>query len=127
LPTLLKWAERAKLPDFGIPKWDTDIADPEARRTHVSYRLQPTHFAISMQNAGTRLMDELFRMHCPTLIAHGAHDHACPVANAWEVAERLGTPDSRVVILPRSRHVICRDLDRTILKNELESFFRRLS
>lgn len=123
--TVLAWMQRVHFPDFGMPKWDTDIADPEARRTHVSYRLQPMRFAASMQSAGKRLFDELFRVHCPTLVVHGAYDHACPVQNAWKVAERLGTPDRRVVILPRSRHVISRDLDRAQLKQELSSFFLR--
>jgi|GEM_PF-437502 len=124
--TFLEWMQQVAFPDFGMPKWDTDIADAEARRTHVSYRLQPMRFAASMQSAGKRLFDELFRVHCPTLVVHGAYDRACPVENAWKVAERLGTPDRRVVILPRSRHVICRDLDHVQLKLEMASFFQRL-
>jgi carboxylesterase len=124
---VLDGLERLHCPDFGMPKWDTDIADAEARRTHVSYRLQPMRFAASMQDAGRRLFGELFRVHCPTLIVHGAHDRACPVANAWRVAAELGTPDRRVVILPRSRHIVCRDLDKEQLKTELTGFFTRLS
>lgn len=123
--SLLKWTRTLGVPDFGMLKLTTDIADPEARRSHVSYRIQPTALAASVQEAGERLSRELFRIHRPTLILHGARDRVCPVENARQVAARLGTEDARVVVFPASRHILCRDIEKSAVRAELEKFFRR--
>lgn len=122
---LLDLVAALRAPDFGAPKWATDLGDPETAKTHVSYRIQPTQTAISVQKAGQRLADELFRVHCPSLILHGARDQVCPVENAWKVAERLGTRDARVVVFPRSRHILLRDVERELVRRELRTFFQR--
>ena len=57
------------------------------------------------------MRQRLGQIRCPTLIIHGALDRVCPVSNAWRVAIQLGTKDVRVVILPRSQHIITRDVE----------------
>jgi carboxylesterase len=123
----LELAARLKLKDFAIPKSGPDLADPEARQAYVGYRLQPLHASISLLQAGQRLRQELFRIHCPTLFLHGADDHVTPVDNAWKAAARLGTRDSRVLIYPRSRHILTRDLDKTSVANDLRHFLQRIA
>ena len=115
-----------RLPDFSVPKLAADIADPEARRTHLTYRRQPMRAAIEVQRAGAIVQKELSRVRCPTLIVHGERDRVCPSANAQRVAELLGTDDKRVVLLPRSRHIITRDLERALLRRELQRFLERI-
>ncbi len=115
------------LPDFGLPKFASDIADDESRKNHVTYGIQPVHAALSLQRAGARLREELFRVHCPTLVLHGEKDRVCPVTNARKVAERVGTSDVRVVLYPQSRHVLTRDLERDRVRTELTSFIRRVA
>jgi carboxylesterase len=116
-----------RIPDFSIPKLGADIADPEARRTHLSYSLQPIHAAIEVQRAGARVRAELGRVRCPTLIVHGARDRVCPSSNARRVADLIGASDKRVLLLPRSRHIVTRDLERALLRKELLSFLGRFS
>jgi len=116
-----------RLPDFGMPKFASDLADDEARKSHVTYDIQPVHAALSLQRAGARLREELFRVHCPTLVLHGEKDRVCPVANARKVAERVGTSDVRVVVYSKSRHILTRDLDRERVRAELTSFIRRVA
>ncbi len=117
---------RLGLPDFRLPKVAADIADPEARRTHLTYGEHPVRAAAEVQRAGVLMRERLQEVRVPTLIVHGKRDRVCSVANAERVRERLGSTDVRVVILPRSRHIITRDVDRDLLAKELRAFLRRV-
>jgi pimeloyl-ACP methyl ester carboxylesterase len=110
------------LSDFGVPKSHADIGDREARESHLTYEVQPVRPAISLLRAGQRLFQRLPELKCPTLIVHGAKDRLCPVSNAWRVAEHMQQTEPRVVILPRSHHIVTRDLDSELLKRELSAF-----
>ncbi len=125
-PTLaLKAVDRLRLPNFFARKGLADIGDVEAQRSHVSYRKNPVHSAIEVLRAGERLQQRLAAVRCPTLILHGARDRVCPVSNAWLLAERLGTSDSRVVVFPRSHHILTRDVERAAVQREVVGFLRR--
>src|SRR5690606_9993909 len=102
--------------DFYVSKDGPDLGDREAWASHVTYDAQPAHAAISLERAGRRLREELYRIHRPTLVLHGARDRVCPVENAWKVAERLGTRDVRVVVYPRSHHILPRDVEREAVR-----------
>lgn len=127
----LAWALRAtsllRIPDFLMKKGGSDIADPEARSSQISYTADPVHAAIDLERSGRALQLRLARVRCPTLILHGALDRVCPVENAWRVANLLGTRDVRVVILPRSHHIITRDVERDVVARELRDFYRRIA
>jgi len=126
-PTLaLDIIRKLHVPDFSMPKAGADIADPEARRTHLTYDAQPVHAAVRVLEAGRRVRAELERVRCPTLILHGARDRLCPPSNARRVASRLGTLDPVVVMLPRSRHIVTRDYDKEQAARELRTFFERV-
>jgi len=116
-----------RLPDFMMAKGSSDIADPEARSTQISYDADPVHAAIDLERGGRKLRAELGRVRCPTLIIHGALDRVCPVENAWRVANLLGTQDVRVVILPRSHHIVTRDVERAEVARELRCFFEKIA
>jgi carboxylesterase len=115
-----------RIRDFSLPKLGADIADPAARRTHLTYPAQPVHAAIEVLRAGALVRADLSRVRCPTLIAHGSRDRVCPVSNAQRAFDLLGCADKRVVLFPRSRHIITRDLERVQLRRELSSFFSSL-
>lgn len=121
----LRAVKALRLPDFGFPKFAPDIGDPEARRDHTTYPSQPVHGAIDVQETADRLVRELGRITYPTLILHGARDRTCPVSNAWRLAERLGSADVQVRILPRSRHVLTRDVERAQVQEAIEGFLSR--
>jgi carboxylesterase len=114
------------LRDFSIPKLAADIADPVARRSHLTYPAQPVHAAIDVQRAGVEVRAELGRVRCPALVLHGARDRVCPVANAERALRLLGSTQKRVVVFPRSRHILTRDLDRAAVRGELLRFFDEL-
>jgi len=116
-----------RLPDFLMKKGGSDIADDEARQSQISYTADPVHAAIDLERSARELREHLARVRCPTLILHGARDRVCPVENAWRVAALLGTRDVRVVILPRSQHIITRDVERREVARELRDFYARVA
>jgi esterase/lipase len=116
-----------RIPDFLMKKGGSDIADAEARGSQISYTADPVHAAIDLER-GARLMRERFaQIRCPTLIIHGALDRVCPVSNAQRVADLLGTKDVRVAILPRSHHIITRDVERAEVARELRDFYAKIA
>lgn len=123
-----RWALQAAdtwgLPNLALRKNDSDLDEPEESREHLSYRVQPLHGAISVLRAGEALRERLHRLHRPLLVLHGARDPLCPVSNAWRVAERAGSAESRVVVYPRSHHVLTRDVERHAVRQELTHFFQ---
>jgi carboxylesterase len=126
-PSWALWvAEQLRCPDFLSPKSAPDIRDFDSRQSHVGYKANPVHAAMDVRRSGARLAARLHEIRCPVLILHGAKDRVCPVANAWRVAERLGSDDCRVVVLPRSAHIITRDLERETVRDEMRRFVLRL-
>jgi carboxylesterase len=127
-PTLpMKLLDRLHLPDFSLPKDGADLGDAEQRALHLTYDAQPLRAAISLLRAGEDFIPRLHQVKAPTLLLHGALDDVTPVSNAWRVAVRLGTTDKRIVILPRSRHILTRDVEREVVRAELLAFLRRFS
>jgi carboxylesterase len=114
-------------PNLWTPKLGPDIRDREARRDHPTYRVQPLHPALEVLRAGQRSRRLIQRVRVPTLLVHGAHDRVCPPSNLHRAAALLPTRDRRVLMLPRSGHVITRDLDRAELRHELRDFFTRFA
>ncbi len=116
-----------RIPDFLMKKGSSDIADPDARSTQISYTADPVHAAIDLERNGRLMRERFSQVRCPTLIIHGALDRVCPVANAWRVAKLLGTSDVRVVILPHSHHIVTRDVERADVARELREFYAKIA
>jgi carboxylesterase len=123
----LRAAGLVRIPDFLMRKSASDIADPDARQSQISYTADPVHAAIDLERSGRLMRERLREVRCPTLIIHGALDQVCPVQNAWRVANLLGTHDVRVVILPRSHHIVTRDVEKADVARELRDFYGRIA
>jgi len=119
----LDLVDRLGLPDFGMPKTaGPDLGDEQARKTHLSYVVQPVHAAISVLRAGQRLKRELHRIHCPTLMLHGALDRVCPVAGACSAAAEITDADVRLIVYPHSHHILTRDVEAVAVQKDIERF-----
>lgn len=123
----LKLADRLRIPDFWMPKSGSDLGDREQRALHLTYNAQPVRAAISLMRAGEALAEQLHRVKAPTLLLHGALDAVAPASNAGRVAVRLGTVQKRTVILPRSHHVLTRDVERATVHAEISRFLREIT
>jgi carboxylesterase len=127
-PTLpLKLIDRLRLPDFSLGKAGPDLGDPEQRALHLTYNAQPIRAAISLLRAGEALSARLHLVKAPTLLLHGELDAVAPVSNAARVAVRLGTLEKRIVVFPRSRHILTRDVERDAVRLEIVRFLRRIA
>jgi len=116
------------VPDFALPKAGADIRDAVLRPTQVTYDAQPAYAGNEVRLAGRRIEKRLSEIRCPAFIAHGKLDHVCPVGNARRVYAGLGTPawEKELSILPRSYHIITRDVERGLLRTQLHRFLARL-
>jgi carboxylesterase len=116
------------LPDFTIPKAAPDIRDAEGRRTQVTYDRQPAYAGNEVRLAGQRIEKRLPMIRCAAFVAHGRHDHVCPVDNARRMYAKLGSPawEKELLILPRSYHIITRDVERDRLRTRLYAFLERV-
>jgi carboxylesterase len=115
-------------PDFNLPKsTGPDIHDPVQKRSQVTYEAQPCYAGNELRLAGQRLQARLREIQCPAFIAHGQRDHVSPVGNARLIYRGLGTPawEKQLLLLPRSYHIITRDIERGILRGELYRFLSR--
>jgi carboxylesterase len=114
-------ADQWFMPKFGGP----NMRDASAKQGHITYDLQPVAAAADLRRAGLRVLGQLQLIKCPAFVAHGVHDAVCPVTNAWEIAQRLGTPDVELSILQGSAHILTKDCDRDALRLKLRAFFER--
>ena len=116
------------VPDFALPKAGVDIRDAVLRNTQVTYDAQPAYAGNDLRLAGRRLEARLGEIRCPAFVAHGGHDHVCPASTARRVYAGLGTPawEKELLILPRSYHIITRDIERGQLRMHLHRFFSRV-
>jgi len=115
------------VPDFALPKAGVDIRDAVLRRSQVTYDAQPAYAGNELRLAGRRIEARLGEIRCPAFIAHGQRDHVCPVSNARRVYAGLGTPpwEKELLLLPRSYHIITRDIERGRLRAHLHRFLTR--
>jgi carboxylesterase len=118
-----------RIPDFTIPKSAPDILDAIGRGSQITYARQPAHAGNEVRVAGRRVRARLGEIRCPAFIAHGRRDHVCPVANARRVHAEIGTPEAEkeLLILPRSYHIVTRDVDRGLLRTRLYAFVKRVA
>lgn len=127
--TLGDWRARYGLPVVARVPWlrrrfrfipkeapGSDIADDEARRRHPSSEAIPLTGALSLLALQRRVRRELAAITHPSVLIHGALDRTCPPSNVDMLAGALGARPRRMVILPRSAHVVTvdREQDRVL-------------
>ncbi len=66
------------------------------------------------------------RVRTPLLLIHGRLDHTAPVEHSARVAQAVSSPDVRRVILPRSFHIVGRDLDADRAADEVTRFVTKV-
>jgi carboxylesterase len=110
---------------FYIPKSGADIREPEAKRKHLTYDVNPAKSAVEVLRAGRLVRGELAAVKCPTLVVHGRRDQVCPVSNAERFARALGTTDVEVAVMPNSGHIVSVDWDRGTVAGRVDEFLAR--
>jgi carboxylesterase len=103
-----------------IPKYGSDIADPEARRVQPGYGRVPVRSVAELRALQRRVRRLLPRIAQPVLAVHARQDHTAPLVNV-DLLARL--PNLReVVLLEESYHVISVDRERERVASDVVRF-----
>lgn len=100
-----------------------DVADPAAPPEYHYDRL-PTRTIAEMVAFQRHLAGDLPQVRCPALLVQGALDHVLPRESARWAFDRIGSARKRLLILPRSAHVVSLDRDRAALFRAALAFLR---
>jgi len=113
---------RRILPRTGlyVDKQGSDIADPEARRSHPGYDRIPLRSVLELADLQREVRQLLPRIRQPVLAIHGRHDHTAPVGNVEILRELPNLRDT--IVLPNSFHVISVDLERAQVAQAVSDF-----
>jgi len=120
----LKFLPLLRLVQRTTPPIGGAIADRSAPR-EICYDRLPLRSLAELLAFQRHLREELGLVRCPALIVQGRHDPVVPPGNAKFVWERIGSARKRLVILPRSSHVITMDLERLRLFRLSLGFLRK--
>jgi carboxylesterase len=106
-----------------IPKGGgSDVGDPEARAANPCMETVPLRSVGELLAFQAHVDALLPRVRCPALVVAGALDGTVTVAGAQRMAARLGG-GARLVVLPRSRHLVAIDFERERLADDVMGFF----
>jgi alpha-beta hydrolase superfamily lysophospholipase len=109
-----------------IPKGGgSDVGDPEARAMNPCMETVPLRSVGELLAFQSHVDALLPRVRCPALVVAGALDGTVTVAGAQRMATRLGG-GARLVVLPRSRHLVAIDFERERLADDVASFFESI-
>jgi carboxylesterase len=107
----------------GMPDWRA----LQAMATHLEYPQYPIRGGLEVYDLIGEMRASLPRINCPVLIIHSRNDHSVPFEDAGHLQSHLGSPDTRIVSLENSGHVVKRDAERGRVFDEVSSFVRRLT
>ncbi len=88
-----------------------DVSDPAVAAAMPSYDRVPLAAAASLVDGQREAIARLPRLRTPTLVLHGRNDHVAPVSNARRLYDSLRMPRRRLVIYPRSWHILPLDVE----------------
>ena len=115
---------RVGLGALEMPKGASDAQDQESQEENPGSNPFPFSAYRSFGELRVRTRAIVGEVRTPTLILHGALDATCPVAGSAWLEQALGATDVERHILPRSGHVITRDLEVAEVGSHLLDFLR---
>ena len=101
----------------------SDIQDPAARERQPGYDRIPLRSVHELTKLQRRVRTALPRVSVPLLVAHGAHDRTADPRDAHRIAGAVSSDRRRLLVLPRSGHVVPVDYDGPRLAEAIAGFF----
>lgn len=101
-----------------------DVCREEARLDYPGYRTVPVGGLAQVMSLIEHVRQDLAEVRCPVLVLHGQDDHTIPLENAHHIMRTVSSETKKLVVLPRSYHVITLDLDRDVLEAEVLEFVK---
>jgi carboxylesterase len=90
----------------------SDVSDPVVRRKNPCMDGMPIGAVTELEALGRHVDAQLPGIAAPALVVQGARDHTVTVAGARRLARRIGSGPARVLLLPRSWHLVGVDVER---------------
>ncbi len=90
----------------------SDVSDPEMRRRNPCMDGLPLGAIAELEALQQQVDRELPGVAAPALVVQGAHDHTVTMAGARRLARRIGSGPAKLVVLPRSWHLVGIDVER---------------
>ena len=122
---LLSLARKIPIADvlpFAKKHGGPDISDPAVGVAMPSYDRTPVAAAQSLLDLQNEAKDRLSRLSIPVLVQHGRYDHTAPVRNARMIYDRLRTPHRKLVIYPKSWHILPLDIEHEDVERDVLNF-----
>lgn len=103
-----------------------DISDPAAAAAAPGYNDIPLAAAASLLEGQQAVRACIDRIGVPVLIQHGRHDHVAPLAAAHQLLALLRTPHRRLIVYPRSWHILPLDIEHEAVVQDTLTFITSL-
>jgi carboxylesterase len=113
-----------------VPYWSkrggSDVRDAEMRRANPCMPAIPL-LAVGELTELARHVDRILpRIAAPAIVIAGGRDHTVKLAGARRMARRIGSGPARLVVLPRSYHLVGVDVERDRCADEVATFLTGL-
>lgn len=113
-----------------LPLWGKgpgpDISDAAAAAAAPGYDKVPLCAAAELLRGQAAVRACAPRIGVPVLVQHGRHDHVAPVQQAHALVRLLETPRRRLVIYPRSWHILPLDVEHEAVVADTLAFVESL-
>jgi len=104
----------------------SDVSDPEMRRRNTCMDAVPLAGVAELERLAADVDRLLPRVTVPALVVAGGMDHTVALSGARRIARRIGSGPARLVVLPRSWHLVGIDVERDRCADEILQFFASL-
>lgn len=104
----------------------SDVSDPEMRRLNPCMDAVPLAGVAELERLAADVDRLLPDIAAPALVIAGGTDHTVALAGAQRIARRIGSGPARLVVLPRSWHLVGIDVERDRCAEEVLRFFDSL-
>jgi carboxylesterase len=104
----------------------SDVSDPEMRRKNPCMDAVPLAGVSELERLAAEADRLLPGVAAPALVVAGSKDHTVALSGARRIANGIGSGPARLVVLPRSWHLVGIDVERDRCAGEVLGFFESL-
>jgi carboxylesterase len=109
-----------------VPYWSkrggSDVRDAEMRRANPCMSAIPILAVGELTELARHVDRSLPGIAAPAIVIAGARDHTVKLAGARRLARRIGSGPARLIVLPRSYHLVGVDVERDRCADEVATF-----
>jgi carboxylesterase len=98
------------------------VLDKAMHRANLDYDRMPTACIVSMLDFFRIVEKELPAIHVPTRLIYAPQDRLAPRDEAQFIYDRISSKDKRMLSLDRSGHIVCDDVERVSVLDEVIGF-----